>query len=281
MKRRTSLLVSTLAAVTAIAGISGGLAIASTSSAKERMVPAVTVPVLLTLAGDDATIDPIPGTDRYRLRLQGTGNDLTWFTDHPARRVGHMRADDLASEWSRVFGEKAPLTALTLRNDGQTFTYIVEATRMVYENGVLALSIEPVTAALGALPSKADEVMMVIDDAQATIPRDPEDHPVVRREVTGAGEDRPSVQVRDSISTDPPDTEWTFHSLVIPADKDKYIGTSHIDQSGVGPTDDFIYSIPAVTLVSSFEDHHLQTVNIDSGIFLRDGATLQDLEDGS
>ncbi len=279
MKRRTSLLVSTLAAATAIAGISGGLAIASTSSAKERMVPAVTVPVLLTLAGGDATIDPIPGTDRYRLRLQGTGNDLTWFTDHPARRVGHMRADDLASEWSRVFGEKPPLTALTLRNDGQTFTYIVEATRMSYENGVLALSIEPVTAALGALPSKADEVMAVIDDAKATIPRNPEDHPVVLREVVSGSEGRQPVQVRDSITTELPPTDWVFHSIIQPSDSNKYIGKSRIDQSGIGPSNDFIYSMPAITLVSGFADHHLDV--IDTGVFLVPHTTVEDMLNGS
>lgn len=279
MKRRTTLLVSSLAAATAIAGISGGLAIASTSSAKERTVPAVTAPVLLTLAGDEATIDPIPGTDRFRLRIQGTQNDLTWFTDDPVRRVGHMRADDLASEWSRVFGEKPPLTALTLRNDGQTFTYIVEATRMTYENGVLALSIEPVTAALGALPSKADEVMALIDDAYATLPRDPEDHPVVLRDVVSGSQDRRPVQVRDSISTDQPPTDWVFHSIIQPSDSHKYIGKAGIDQSGTGPSDDFIYSMPATALIADYTDHHLDVV--DTGVYLVDHPTIQDATDGS
>lgn len=279
MKRRTALLVSSLAAATAIAGISGGLAIASTSSGKDRTVPAVTVPILLTLTGDEATIDPIAGTDRFRLRMQGTGNDLTWFTDNPARRVGHMRADDLASEWSRVFGEDAPLAALTLRNDGQTFTYIVEATRMTYDNGVLAFSIEPITAALGALPSKADEVTVVIDDAYATVPRDPKDHPVVRREVISGGQSGPQVQVRDAGAPVSPLADWTFHMIIRPSDGDKYIGNSRIDQSGNGPSDDVIYSIPATTLVANFTDQHLDTV--DRNLFIPDGTNAQDVADGA
>lgn len=264
MKRRTALLVSTLAAATAIAGVSGGLAIAGTSTAKAKakMVPAVTVPVMLTLAGDEATIDPIPGTDRFRLRVQGTGNDLTWFTDDPTRRVGHLRADDLASEWSRVFGKNPPLTALTLRNDGQTFTYVVEATRMSYENGVLALSIEPITAALGALPSKADEVVAIIDDAYVTIPRDAKDHPVVERSIEANTEARERrVQVRDTISTDPPDTNWVFHSIVAVDTTDKYIGKSRLQTDGTGPSNDFIYSIPAISLITDYTDQHLSTVD--------------------
>lgn len=268
MHRRTLVVVSILAAVTALAGVSGGLAAARDDSRSRRTVPAVTVPVLLTIAGGEATIDPISGTDRFRLRILGTGNDVTWFTDHPARRVGHMRADDLASEWSRVFGAEAPLTALTLRQDGQTFTYVVEATRPSYQNGVLAISIEPMTAALGALPSAADEVTIFIDDAGATLPKNPADHPVALREVSAEVDDSEFASTGGRVRSDPPvsGSDWSFQAIVQPSDPSKFIGKSQLNGAGSAPQDDFIYSMPASALVSDFSDHHLDVVN--SGVYL-------------
>lgn len=248
MNRTAGVLVSLLAAALAATGLGAGVAHAGIDATRAKKVPTVTVPVILSLTGDDATIDPIPGTDRFRLRVQGTDNELVWFTDHPARRMGHMKADDLAGEWSRVFGKNPPMTALMLRKDGQAFTYVVETTCMAYDNGVLALSIEPMTAAMGALPSKADEVTVIIDEGGARVPRDPADHPLVplAKDVREGEEEPLDVPV--------PNEDWVFHSIVQPSDDTKYVGPSTVTTD---PSDTLVYSMPAAYLVSNFSYHHL------------------------
>lgn len=77
MKRARTSLISTIIATAVALSLPTAAAFADTSQSSSRVVPAATVPVLLAIAGDDATVTPIDGTDKFRLRMRGTDNDLT------------------------------------------------------------------------------------------------------------------------------------------------------------------------------------------------------------
>lgn len=177
MKRARTSLISTIIATAVALLLPTGAAFAQTSQSSGRVVPAATVPILLAIAGDDATVTPIEGTDQFRLRMRGTDNDLTWFTDKPVRRTGHMHVSDLVNEWSRIFRAQAPTSALIMRSEGVTTTFVVELTKPSFANDVLAFTIEPIVAAHGAIPSNATDVDVMIDDAKAVLPRNPAHHP--------------------------------------------------------------------------------------------------------
>ena len=177
MKRARTSLISTIIATAVALLLPTGAAFAQTSQSSGRVVPAATVPILLAIAGDDATVTPIEGTDQLRLRMRGTDNDLTWFTDKPVRRTGHMHVSDLVNEWPRIFRAQAPTSALIMRSEGVTTTFVVELTKPSFANGVLAFTIEPIVAAHGAIPSNATDVDVMIDDAKAVLPRNPAHHP--------------------------------------------------------------------------------------------------------
>lgn len=177
MKRARTSLISTIIGTAVALLLPTGAAFADTSQSAGRVVPAATVPVLLAIAGDDATVTPIDGTDKFRLRIRGTDNDLTWFTDKPVRRTGHMHVSDLVNEWPRIFRAQAPTSALIMRSEGVTTTFVVDLTKPSFANGVLAFTIEPIVAAHGAIPSNATDVDLMIDDAKALLPRNPAHHP--------------------------------------------------------------------------------------------------------
>lgn len=179
MKRARTSLISTVIVTAVSLLLPTGAAFAETSQSATRVVPASTVPVLLTIAGGDSTVTPIDGTDQFRLRISGTNNDLTWFSDKPVRRTGHMHVSDLVNEWPRIFRTKSPSSALIMRSEGVTTTFVVDLTKPSFANGVLAFTIEPIIAAHGAIPSNATDVDLMIDDAKAVLPRNPAHHPRV------------------------------------------------------------------------------------------------------
>lgn len=179
MKHARTFVTSTITALALALAVPAGAAMAQPSSPQSRTVPAATVPILLAITGDEATVTPINGTDTFRLRIRGTNNDLTWFSDNPVRRTGHMHVSDLAGEWSRIFAKKAPTSALIMRSGGATSTFVVDLTKPSFANDVLAFTIEPIVAAHGAIPSKASDVDLMIDEAFAVLPKNPAHHPRV------------------------------------------------------------------------------------------------------
>lgn len=241
-----------------------------------------------------------------------------------------MHVSDLVNEWSRIFRAQAPTSALIMRSEGVTTTFVVELTKPSFANDVLAFTIEPIVAAHGAIPSNATDVDFMIDDAKAILPRNPAHHPrITHADHLEAGKARarqisPRVAQFDATSTDVapvPDTapapsgtpapttdpapttpntpaatppaapvqvpafeafnrdpsQWNFHPIVIPpSDSNKYIAKTRLDRNSIESSDNYIYSLPAVALVSGFADHHLDNVN--TGIYLARRTTV-DLTD--
>lgn len=321
MTHARTLVKSTITALALALCLPTGVAIAQPSSPQSRTVPAATVPILLAITGDAATVTPIDGTDTFRLRIRGTNNDLTWFTDNPVRRTGHMHVSDLAGEWSRIFAKKAPTSALIMRSGGNTSTFVVDLTKPSFANDVLAFTIEPIVAAQGAIPSNATDVDLMIDEAFAVLPKNPAHHPRVtlaRHLAAGmalaaeattrqstrsrafdttvdpetpapvdasgpATDSTPSTQPTTPDSSAPaapqtesapptsdapaaspftlPNLDWTYHTIIPSRDSDKYIAKNKIAKNDIQSNDNFIYSMPAVALVSQFSDHHLDVIN--------------------
>jgi hypothetical protein len=134
----------------------------------------VKVPILLAISADRTFIEPIAGSDNFRIRMTGTKDRITWFTDRPARRTGVMRGDELIASWARIgFGQVPPNAALTLRVDQQASTFIVEATKPRYANGVLAFTVRPLGVLKTTLPLVSHTADLFLDDVEVWIPSDP------------------------------------------------------------------------------------------------------------
>jgi len=206
---------------TAILALSG-LAASPVQAAKKTSVP-----ILLVAAGGQTEISPIPGTSSYRLRMQGTEDLVTWFTDRPARRSGLMLAHDLVGTWSKIgFTAVPPNSALVLRDPGSTRTLTVEVRAPRYEGGVLAFTIRPLERLAQPLPTSASMSSLFIDDASVVLPPN-----------AGA---------------------WPATSVVAPDPSQPYMGTLPIEKPVANPSNGyFIYSLPASSLTSSFSPTNL------------------------
>ena len=192
-----------------------GLAASPVQAAKKTSVP-----ILLVAAGGQTEISPIPGTSSYRLRMQGTEDLVTWFSDRPARKSGLMLAHDLVGTWSKIgFTAVPPNSALVLRDPGSTRTLTVEVRAPRYEGGVLAFTIRPLEKLAQPLPTSASMSSLFIDDASVVLPPN-----------SGAWPD--------------------------PSQPD--MGTLPIEKPVANPSNGrFIYSLPASSLTSSFSPTNL------------------------
>lgn len=179
------------------------------------------VPILLVATGEDAQIEPIAGTNTYRLRMMGTQDLITWFTDRPARKTGVMLAHELTAQWRRIgFGQVPPNSALVLRDGMSTHTVSVVATQPKYANGVLAFTIRPLEKT-SALPVSAKSASLFIDDA----------------------------------AVDTSATPWNFHSVIPATSDNNYIAKFQLKPNSASNV--LIYSMPASALINGFTNAHI------------------------
>ncbi len=215
---RTSRLVLAGTVILALTGLIAGPA----QAAKKTSVP-----ILLVATGGHTEITSIPGTTSYRLRMQGTEDLITWFTDRPARKSGLMLGHDLVGRWSKIgFTAVPPNSALVLRDPGSTRTLTVEVRAPRYEGGVLAFTIRPLEQLAQPLPASVSMASLFIDDASVVVPAN--------------------------------SAAWNFHSIVVQDPANPYLSKFAIqkpDSNGGGNS--LIYSIPASSLISAYSTTHL------------------------
>lgn len=273
--RRTPVVMACVAGTVAAVLMGAATANAEESLAKSPKVKMIKVPILMAINGSATTIDPIPGTSKFRMRITGTEDDVVWFTDRPARRAGHMSATALVNEWARVFKNDPPNSALDLMIDGQRHLFVVETTAPRYSNGVLAFTIEPTVSAGSAIPSRADEVELFIDDAMVAIPADPASQATVSSSTVSTPTGPASVTEGSSLPT--PASDWTFHSIIPSASAGKYIAKTKLNQNQVTGTDNFLFSIPAAALIGQFTTNHLDNVSPTQGVQLSGQTNIGDM----
>ena len=276
-------------AVTAV-GVLAAAQPAMAGDMGKKAVKTVTVPILLSISGDATTIERIGTTDTFRLRMQGTRNLVTWFTDRPARRTGVMEARDLVTEWKGLgFDADPPNSALVLRSGDQAKTIVVETTHPRFANGVLAFTIKPIASGAVTIPDAAPDADLFIDDASAVLPVDPAQMPVVAltpglpattTPTTTAPTDpaAPAAATTSAATTNAAATatavptdqlDWSLHSI-IPASANgaKYVAKVKLNSEIVTPAQDLIFSIPAAALVGNFSDHHLDIASDSLGLYV-------------
>lgn len=177
------------------------------------------VPVALTVSGREATIEPIPGTNRFRLRMLGTEGELTWLSGPPVRRTGFMSLSGLIGQWPRVFAGRPVEAGLVVTRGGRTMTYVITVTRPRFANEVAAFTIEATVSSQRLIPADADAVALSVDGVSAIIPRDARDqlrlpHSLVRFAVPRRPQ--PKAGSVDPTSTSAPGAPLTATTIQQP-----------------------------------------------------------------
>lgn len=281
MSARRSIQHRVSAAAVALAVTVGGIVVgaqpAMAGDVGKASAKTVRVPILLSISGDRTSIERIGTSDSFRMRMQGTHNLVTWFTDRPVRRAGVMEARDLVKEWKGLgFDAVPPNSALVLRAGDVSTTIVVETTHPRYENGVIAFTLKPIPGGGAVIPESAPDADLFIDDAQVDIPVDPGQMPVVHL-TTGvtdpvlpttpvaptatpaipAAPAAPSGAQQAAPLVDLNALDFTFHPIVIGDINANYLGKTKLTSEQITQQDSLVFSIPAVSLVSNFSDHHL------------------------
>ena len=119
---------------------------------------------LFGITGQGTSIEPIQDTDSYRVRISGTNNTVTWFSDRPVRESGTTTANLFMDLWSdSSFVSDPPNSALVLRDGPASGTVVVKASRPKFENGILAFTVTPLESK-SALPAQVESVSLFIDN---------------------------------------------------------------------------------------------------------------------
>ena len=77
--------------------------------------------------------------------------------------------------------------------------------------------------------------------------------------------------------------QWYYHVMVPDPRDDKYIGKAKLANRGLDESsaNNYIFSMPAVALVSNFSDHHLMIANESLGISLHGQTFVDSANSGS
>jgi len=143
----------------------GSSLIAQPAHADEPTTPdADQVSFLFGITGQQTSIEPIEGTDSYRVRISGTNNTVTWFSDRPVRESGTTTANLLMDLWNgSSFVSDPPNSALVMRDGPASGTVVVKASRPKFKNGIIAFTVTPIESK-SALPMQAESVSLFIDN---------------------------------------------------------------------------------------------------------------------
>src|SRR6056297_1192163 len=119
---------------------------------------------LFGITGQGTSIEPIQDTDSYRVRISGTNNTVTWFSDRPVRESGTTTANLLMDLWNgSSFVSDPPNSALVMRDGPASGTGVVKASRPKFKNGIFAFTVTPIESK-SALPMQAESVSLFIDN---------------------------------------------------------------------------------------------------------------------
>lgn len=127
---------------------SAGPALPGAPTAKTPSPQATTVSVLYSTTASRGTLTHVKGQHLvYDVRLQGSTQALTWFTDRPFRDAGFVPTRAFVKGWrAHGFTKSPPNVALVVRTkSGATDTVVAEMSQPRFADGVLTARLRVLT----------------------------------------------------------------------------------------------------------------------------------------